>query len=210
MDGTLVDSLMLWDVLWSRLGEKYFHNAAFRPTAEDDKAVRITTLKGAMELIHKNYSMGASGAELLSFANEMMESFYANDVCMKPGARECIEYLYKNNVKMCIASATAPELVRLAAEHCGIDKYFEKFFSCSDIGKGKDVPDIFLLASEYFGIPKEETWVFEDSAVAIKTAHDAGFNTVGIYDKYNYGHDIIESLASVYVAEHETLLKIIE
>ena len=40
MDGTLVDSLMLWDILWATLGEKYLYNKDFTPTIEDDKKVR--------------------------------------------------------------------------------------------------------------------------------------------------------------------------
>ena len=45
MDGTLVDSLMVWDVLWETLGEKYANDKTFRPTQEDDKKVRTLTLK---------------------------------------------------------------------------------------------------------------------------------------------------------------------
>lgn len=31
MDGTLVDSLMCWDILWSFIGEKFLNDASFRP-----------------------------------------------------------------------------------------------------------------------------------------------------------------------------------
>jgi len=37
MDGTLVDSLMLWDVLWSTFGERYLNDKSFAPSLEDDK-----------------------------------------------------------------------------------------------------------------------------------------------------------------------------
>ena len=37
MDGTLVDSLMLWDVLWSTFGDKYLNDKSFSPSVEDDK-----------------------------------------------------------------------------------------------------------------------------------------------------------------------------
>ena len=37
MDGTLVDSLMLWDVLWSTFGERYLNDKTFVPSLEDDK-----------------------------------------------------------------------------------------------------------------------------------------------------------------------------
>ena len=56
MDGTLIDSLMVWDVLWCRFGEKYLNDKSFSPSEEDDKKVRTLTLKDAMNLIHNNYN----------------------------------------------------------------------------------------------------------------------------------------------------------
>ena len=80
MDGTLVDSLMLWDILWSTFGERYLNDKSFVPSVEDDKKVRTLTLKDAMLLIHNNYKLGESGEELLSLANSIMIEFYANRV----------------------------------------------------------------------------------------------------------------------------------
>ena len=39
MDGTLVNSLMLWDVLWQRMGKKYLGDESFRPDPITEKAV---------------------------------------------------------------------------------------------------------------------------------------------------------------------------
>ena len=149
MDGTLVDSLMLWSVLWSKFGERYLQNENFTPSVEDDKKVRTLTLKEAMNLIHNNYRLGESGEELLALANCIMADFYANTVELKSGVREFLEYCKNSGVKMCLATATAPELIDLAIKHCNIGHYFLKIFSCSNLGKGKEEPDIFLLASEF-------------------------------------------------------------
>ena len=147
MDGTLVDSLMLWDVLWSTFGERYLNDKSFAPSLEDDKKVRTLTLKDAMHLIHKNYKFGECGEELLALANAIFNDFYANSVELKSGVRGFLEYCKNKGVKMCIASATAPELIDAAIKHCDIEKYFLKVFSCGTIGKGKDEPDIFLQAA---------------------------------------------------------------
>lgn len=208
MDGTLVDSLMVWDVLWHKFGDKYLGGRPFAPTPEDDKAIRTLPLKNAMELVHTNYNIGKSGQELLDETNEMMVDFYSNTVQLKSGVKEFLENLYNKGVKMCIASATAPNLVKIAMEHCEINKYFPKVFSCGDLGLGKDKPDIYLLAQQYLGTEISETWVFEDSFVAIKTAHDIGMNTVGIYDKFNPYQEEIKKIANHYIADGETLLKL--
>ena len=174
MDGTLVDSLMLWDVLWSTFGERYLNHKSFTPSVEDDKKVRTLTLKDAMRLIHDNYNLGESGEELLAEANRIMIDFYANSVELKDGVRAFLEHCKNNGVKMCIASATAPELIDVALEHCDIGKYFLKVFSCGTIGKGKDKPDVFLEAVNFLGTEARDTWVFEDSLVAVETAAKIG------------------------------------
>lgn len=209
MDGTLVDSLILWNVLWSSLGERYLNDKMFVPSDEDDKKVRTLTLKDAMQLIHNNYNLGSSGEELLFVANCILKDFYANKVELKSGVREFLEHCKNSGVKMCIATATARDLVDLALEHCDIGKYFLKVFSCSDIGKGKEEPDVFLQAAEFLNTKTSETWVFEDSLIAIETATKIGMLTVGIYDQYNYGQDRIKEIATKYIDSTETILKLI-
>lgn len=209
MDGTLVDSLMVWDVLWSTMGETYLNDKTFRPNAEDDKKVRTLILADAMELIHEHYGLGNSGEELLQLANDFMKDFYANRVALKRDVRRFLEYCKAAGVKMCIASATAPDLITVALEHCGIESYFSKIFSCAEVGKGKEEPDVFLQACEFLGAKPCETWVFEDSSVAIKTAVKVGMPTVGIYDAYNFGQAEVKELATEYIADGESLLKLI-
>ena len=210
MDGTLVDSLMVWDVLWQRLGKKYLNDESFRPDPVTEKAVRTLTLIDAMTLVHEKCGIGESGKEVWKFATDMMVDFYENDVRMKAGALEFVEHLHKKGVKMCIASATAPDLISIAMRTCGLNKYFPKVISCNDVGKGKEHPDVFITAHEYLGTPKESTWIFEDSVVAIETAVAAGYQTVGIYDRYNFGLDRIPKLATVYIDNGDSLARLIE
>ena len=51
--------------------------------------------------------------------------------------------------------------------------------------------------------------MFEDSLVAIKTAVKVGMPTVGIYDAYNFGQAEVKALATEYIADGESLLKLI-
>lgn len=210
MDGTLVDSLMLWDIIWKKFGVKFLSHEDFRPSEEDDKLVRTMTLEDAMNHIHCVYNIGNSGDELLSTANDIMSTFYSNDVELKKGVAEFLEYCYAKGIKMCIASATEMSLINLAVEHLKIGKYFTKILSCADIGKGKDKPDIYLEAAKVLDASIEAICVFEDSHIAIDTADKIGMKTVGIYDKYNYGQEEIEKIATVYIAKDDTLEKLID
>ena len=208
MDGTLIDSLGVWEIIWEELGLRLGYGKGFRPSAEDDKAIRTMLLTDAMELIHRNYNLGESGEVVHRIAVEITERFYREQVTLKEGVKEYLSYLKENGVPMCIASATAPELIKFAAERCGLYNFVSKIISCADVGKGKEEPDVFYAALEYLGTPKAETCVFEDSALALTTAAKAGFLTVGIYDKHTFDHDKLKNTATVYIAGGETMMKL--
>ena len=210
MDGTLINSLIYWGYLWKQFGKKYLNDESFCPDAEDDKAVRTLTLAESMQMIHEHYGMGESGEKLLEEANQLAIEFYKTKVELKDGVREFLEFCQQSGTKMCIASATARDLIDVAMDHCNLRKYFSKVFSCSDYGVGKDKPDIFLAAREYLGCDISETWVFEDSLVALKTSKRIGMKTVGIYDAFNFGQEEMKQISNAYIAEGERLTKLIE
>lgn len=209
MDGTLVDSLMLWDVLTAALEEAYPDKKGTVINEEDNKAIRVLPLRDGMQILHDHYGIAPSGEELFRLANDTFADFYANRVQLKPGVREFLDYLQSRGVRMCIASATAPELVESALEHCGIRHYFDTVFSCGVLGKGKDTPDIYLMARDYLGADNARTWVLEDAYVAIRTATGIGMQTVGIYDWYNPHQDEIKAMSTHYVEAGETLMKLV-
>lgn len=209
MDGTLVDSLMLWDILTAAMERAYPDKIGTVINEEDNKAIRVLPLRDGMQLLHDHYGIATDGEELFRLATDTFADFYANQVQLKPGVREFLDYLQVRGVKMCIASATNPDLVESAMDHCGIRHYFDIVFSCGVLGKGKDTPDIYRMAMEYLGEDIDHTWVFEDAFVAIQTATGIGMQTVGIYDKYNPYQDKIQAMATHYVGPGETLMKLV-
>lgn len=208
MDGTLVDSLMLWDVLHDAYEKAYPEKKGTVISEEDDKLMRVLPLTESMQMLHEHYGLGNSAEELLKLTQNVFFDFYSNCVQLKEGVQEFLSALQKRGVQMCIASATPLPLVKAALAHCGIAHYFEHVLSCGEIGKGKDVPDIYLMAKEAMGnLP--QTWVFEDAYVAVATAVKAGLPTVAIYDRYNSQQDEIRDLVQEYIAPGETLLKLL-
>ena len=207
MDGTLIDSLGFWEILWEAFSERYGY---FRPDSEADRTIRTIPMKEAMCYIHERFGLGPDGETLYQTANRMLGEFYCHQVELKPGVMEFLIRCREQGVKMCVASASDLKLVRMAMAHCGMEEFFPMLFSCSNIGKGKEEPDVFLLAREWLGTSLEETWVFEDSYVALQTAARAGFQTVGVYDRFGFRQDILQDTATVYIAEGETLVKVFD
>jgi len=209
MDGTLINSLIFWDHLWKTMGQKYLADPSFRPDDTTDRECRTLTIDKAMELVYERFGIGSSGKELADLAIELIIIFYREVVEAKPGALEFLQYLKGKGVKMAVATASNGDLVQLAMERCGLKPYLDMVVSCADVGKGKDQPDVFLLALEKLGTTAEETWMFEDSYVALQTAKRIGMPTVGIFDANNYGQDILRANSDHYIAEGESLTRLI-
>lgn len=210
MDGTLVDSLGYWDYFWGQLGAKYLGDESFKVDPEIDRMIRTITLKDGIEVIKEKYLPTETEESIFNFATQLLEEHYKLRAGAKAGANEFLSYLKANGVKMCVASATEPKYIKYSLERCGLADFFEFVISCTEVGAGKDKPDVFLEALKRLGGNLSEACVFEDSYVALETAKKAGFMTVGIYDKNNYGHDRLKAASDFYIDEGLSLLNLIK
>lgn len=178
LDGTLLDSMSIWE----DAGAIYIESKGIIPHADIRASLAPLTLEAAAEYLKITYDIPDSCEQIIKDICNRTESFYANDAAIKPGVKEFLDFLKNRGVKMCIATATARHLAESALRRNGILEYFDQIFTCSEIGAGKDVPDIFNAALDFLGTKKEETWVFEDAAHSAQTAKNTGFLVCGVYD----------------------------
>ena len=209
MDGTLVDSLSFWPVTWKKVGKKYLGIDDYSPDPELAKKVQTMLLRDAAVFLNEACDLDADNNEFKDYLCDQLAEFYRTVATVKEGAFELLEHLKNNGVKLCLATATQSEYAKIAYTTLGLDKYLPIFISCTDIGKGKDQPGIYLKALELLGTAPEDTYVFEDSFVALKTASSIGIHPVGIYDKYNF-HKDLESISEIYVGRDNTLRDLID
>ena len=208
MDGTLVDSLSFWDCFWRDMGERYFGDPTFRMDAVHfDTHVRTMIFSHAISYIHGYFKIPCSAEEFENFAADYVHRFYNTVAKAKDGAYELLSALRERGVGVCLASATDRRYLDIALESCGLAEFFtpETVLSCSDIGIGKERPDIFLLACRVLGTPVDKTVVFEDSALALQTAKGAGFVTVGVYDRLHTPTNRLCEWSDIYLGEGSTL-----
>ena len=158
-DGTLVDSLGFWNIYYDKMGEHFFGGEHFKPEDVDDKTMRTQPVSFGAKLLHDKYGVGDSADEVAAWIIELFDWFYRECVELKLGVRELLEELKSRGVRMCIASAAEPDLIRLVLGKHGVLEYFERIVTSTDVGAGKDKPDVFLEAERLLETPHEETWV---------------------------------------------------
>ena len=102
-----------------------------------------------------------------------------------PGVEEYLKELKERKIPMVIATSGDRKNAEAALKRLKVFSYFEGIFTASEIGSGKNQPDLYFAAALQLDTDPGQTWVFEDAWHAIRTAKSAGFKTVAVYDKAN-------------------------
>ena len=79
----------------------------------------------------------------------------------------------------CVASSSAPDRIRASLATTGLARFFDVFFSASDVPNGKPAPDLFLHAAARMGVQTADCIVVEDSPAGVTAATAAGMTAIG-------------------------------
>lgn len=179
LDGTLLDSMKIWD----NLGHDYLVSLGIIPKADLYKKIESMSLLQAAEYFISDYHVALTIPEILAGIDKMLKDFYIFSAPAKSYTKELLQLLKRYGVKMCVATATNKPLAIAALKRNGLLEYFEGVFTCTEVGFGKDSDVIYKKALELLGTGLKETFVFEDALYALQTAKTAGFPVVGVFDE---------------------------
>ena len=178
LDGTLFDSMVFWD----NVGEHFLAKYGAVPKPDFRDKFYVLSTDETIDMFINEYGVTETHESVMRMMLDDVGEFYRERVRMKPGAREFMDVLRARGVPMALATATERDLVDAGLAHCGIADYFSAIVTCTDVGRSKTEPDIYLKALESLGAAVGECAVFEDAVEAARTAAAAGFYTVGVWD----------------------------
>jgi len=95
--------------------------------------------------------------------------------------------------------------VEAALQRCGMRHFFSEIFTCTEVGSGKDRPDIFRKAMEHLQTDRSNIAVVEDAYHAAHTAKQDGFLVVGVYDSHESRQRELLSLSDIYLLDYFNL-----
>ena len=111
-----------------------------------------------------------------------------------------IDETFSDKIEDLLAEGYVSALSDEYAIYYSKDAANEKFDAFEGVKAGVGITIVFMPETYNFYVKR----VIEGSP-----ADKIGMKTVGIFDKYNYGHEEMKKIATVYVAEGESLEKLI-
>lgn len=185
MDGTLVDSM----VYWENLATEFLESKGVQTISPDIlEQIKPMTMTESASLFIQEYALSGTAESVAAEMNAMMDEHYRKDIPLKPGVHAYLEALHNKGVVMCVASATAEDLMDACLTRLGVAQYFSFLLSCETVGAGKNRPDVYWESAKRLGAEPVEIAVYEDALYAAETAKSAGFYTVAVRDDSNQLH----------------------
>lgn len=199
MDGVLLDSMPVWE----NIDIVYLRQHGKEPKPGLKEALLTKSLTEAADYIRVEYGLPKTAEEIAGEIVAAIHGQYKEKIPMKKGALAFLKQLREHGIAVTVATSSDRLLAEAAFRRLGMLPFIGNIFTCEETGAGKrESPAVYLNALAYMGTRIEETWVFEDVLHGIRTAGQAGFKTVGIYDassEYNLAR--IQQEASIYLGD---------
>ncbi|MDR1565762.1 MAG: HAD family phosphatase [Treponema sp.] len=191
LDGTLVDSMGLWD----RMFRAWLISLNRVPDREAAAAVKTMALTQSAEFVVRHFGLGIPPELVISQWESLALDEYREKVPLKSGAEELVRALAARGMRLGIATSSFPVACETVLGRHGIREFFSSIIYTDEIrlpgeagegGKvrGKGFPEIWLAAASRLGIAPSKCVVFEDLRESLKGCRAAGIGAfVAVYDE---------------------------
>ena len=204
MDGTLIDSM--W--VWSKIDEEYLTKRNISLPENLKQEIEHMSFSEVAKYFKDRFNLADTIEDIQSEWSSMASYHYTHDVKLKPGVKEFLLILKSKGIKIGLATSNSIPLIEIVLKKNGIYDLFDSISTTDEVTRGKDFPDIYLLAAKRLNLQPEDCAVFEDILPAIKGAKLANMIVIGVHDLYSeYQKQDIISCADMYISEYDELIK---
>lgn len=220
MDGTLIDSVGIWNEVDSKLIE----SIGGIITDENIQFQRDQTLKRFKDgdiyleycrFLKEKYNSSFSAEEIYAKRKEIAYDYMINVVDFKPNAEIVIKRLKELGFILAIGTTTRRWNLdrynkdnKKMMEKCILNDYFDIILAKEDVEKRKPDPEVHFKILEALNVKREEALVIEDSLIGVEAAKNASIECAVIYDKYSDSErEEIKNLSQYYFNDFNEMLE---
>lgn len=178
MDGTLLDSMGLWE----EIDERFLKKRGIALTPEYTEAMkRMGYTEGAKYTI-RQYHLPETPEAVVEEWKEMAREAYAHELKLKPGAARYLRELKSHGILLALATASPPEFYVSAMRAGGVLELFDYMTDTSVTTRGKEHPDLYFHVAQELHCAPKQCLVFEDTLHAVQGAKASGCYVCAVYD----------------------------
>jgi HAD superfamily hydrolase (TIGR01509 family) len=181
LDGTLVDSMWMWE----SIDEEYLGRFGLTLPSDLQSKIEGMSFSETAFYFKTRFDLPDSLDQIKSDWNQMAWEKYLNEVPVKEGVIDLLEYLKREGIPAGIATSNSRELVDLIIEKHQMQAYFTSIRTSCEVAKGKPSPDIYLLVAQDLGCEPNRCLVFEDVLQGVMAGKNANMKVCAVYDKFS-------------------------
>lgn len=180
VDGVLLDTMSIW----ANSANQYLKEVFDIDAPEDiDRTCATMSLMEAGAYIKELYPhISLTPAQMA----EGVALFIREQYVKAPSTEYMVETVRKLHGKeyhLFLATASDEENVKRALMYHGVWECFEAIYTCTEIGYSKNYVEFFEKVALRIGVSCRELVMVEDSIHSVLSAKQAGFSTIGVYEK---------------------------
>lgn len=204
MDGTLIDSMWVWDTI----DKKYLEKRNLIAPDELKKEIGHLSFEETAMYFKDKFDLKDSVQDIMNEWNNLAYEEYSTNVALKPYAKEYLTMLKNKGIKIALATSNCKMLLEVALKKHEIYHLFDVITTTDEVTRGKNFPDIYLLSAKRLNVAPNECIVFEDILPAVLGAKAAGMKVVAVKDSYSEYQrlDIIDK-ADLYIDDYTEITK---
>jgi len=201
MDGVIVDT----EPLHRKAYLKTFEQLRIVVSDELYNTFTGNSTQKVCEKIIKEFHLKTEWQRIAEIKRNHFKYLFDNDpdFDLLPGVLDLIQHYSENNMTLILASSAHINTINWVFEKFDLEKYFSGKISGAALKESKPHPEIFVLAAEMSGEPKETCMVIEDSTNGIIAANRAGIFCAAYKSEHSKMQDY--SLANIVVSDFSEL-----
>ncbi|MDA3780867.1 MAG: beta-phosphoglucomutase [Bacteroidales bacterium] len=182
LDGVLVDTAIFHYKAWKRL----CNELGFDLSEKENEQLKGISRMESLDILVSLGNIKLNNEEKQLYATKKNEWYreYILELtpeAILPGAKDFLDLLKKNNIKIALGSASKNASTIL--KQLKIGNYFDAVIDGTKVSKSKPDPEVFEKGGIELNTKPENCLVFEDAIAGVQAALNAGMHCVGVGSK---------------------------
>lgn len=225
MDGTLIDSIGIWNRTDQKLIEEY---AGITIDLDSIQLERDKFLHNNQdsdiylaycEYLIRKYKLNIKDAdELLKIRWDKSGEVLETEMNFKPDVVKLILKLKSLGFTLILATMTTQVQLDIYSkrnkrmlEQMNIEEVFDLITRKEDVKNKKPNPEIYFKIIQHYNAQPQECLIFEDSYTGVLASKNAGIEVVNIYDKFaDIDRDKIDAITDYSIKSYKEFLSLVD